>query len=177
MRGQKHFDRTRIAPLLLPEDLHELDHSVRIPSRAPQDLHADAIRFALVVAAELHQVTAGEHLGPGLSRMRAAGVAEQRAEEPEEAVRDRSLGIDPYRAARQCERVDVAVVGDGETVGIARSAGVGGQLPAESRHVCADRPIHLRRLRLHLPLRLAAKLDLVGHGHEVDCRGYGRTRR
>ena len=107
---------------------------------------ADAIRFALVVAAELQHVAAGEDSRAGLRGARGAGiVAEHGAEQTEKAVRDQLLrdliggvalrdvrdlvrqhagqlrfvrgrvqdaAMDPDRAARQRERVELAVVRD-----------------------------------------------------------------
>src|SRR3982751_2238661 len=91
MGREEYLDRTRIVAGSRPQYLHELEHPSRVPPRAPHNLNADAVRFPLVVAAEFHHVAAGQDLSAGLCRARAAGVAQHRAEQPEQPVGYRAL--------------------------------------------------------------------------------------
>ena len=80
--------------------------------------------------------------------------------------------IQPHGAARQRERVDLAVVSHRKAVRVALPFRVRSELAPDPRNVRLHRRIaHLRRLLLHFRLRLFADRDLVGNRDELDRAG------
>ena len=74
--------------------------------------------------------------------------------------------IDPDGTAWQRERIDLAVVGNRETVRIAWAVRLGRQPPADRGDVRLDRSADVRRLHPQLTLRLAAQRNLIGNRNE-----------
>ncbi len=98
-------------------------------------------------------------------------VREDRGELRFVARRLHRAAMDPDGPARERERVELAVIGDGEAVGIPRTAGARREAPPDRGNIRGHLAIRQRRNRPpHFALRLAADADLVIDGNDRQLR-------